>query len=87
MLEANMAQASQFTYTQKELVTLMIKDQGIHEGLWALLVNFGFGAMNAGATPDDLAPTAMVQVNGFGIQKALEKSGMTVDAAEVNPKP
>jgi len=83
-----MADATQYTYTHRELITLMLKAQGIHEGKWSLLVNFGFGALNAGPSAAEILPSAIVQINGLGVQRAVDSTGtsITVDAAEVNPK-
>ena len=81
-----MAEATQYMYKIKELTAVLLKEQGIHEGLWQLLINFGFGAANIGPTESEMAPTAMVPVLAIGIQRVPEKNPMTVDAAEVNPK-
>lgn len=61
----------------------MVKDQGITEGYWQLIVNFGFKALNA-PTQDQtgLAPALLGVVNHFGIQRVDEPTpGMTIDAA------
>lgn len=80
-----MADATQYTFSYQELVTLMLKQQGIHEGLWALSFNFGLQAANAGPNSSELKPVAIVAVLNAGIQKVSEASNLTVDAAEVNP--
>jgi hypothetical protein len=74
-------------YKAKELTILLLKDRGIHDGFWQLLVNYGFGAANMGASEAEVAPSAIVQLLGVGIQKVPEKAPLTVDAAEVNPAP
>ncbi|MBH2042096.1 MAG: hypothetical protein I8H87_00865 [Comamonadaceae bacterium] len=83
--------ASQFTYSHKELVTLMLKDAGIHEGLWNLSVNFRLGAGAFGPTPEEVAPSGFVSVDAVGIQKMEPKEGqpippLTYDAKELNPE-
>lgn len=82
-----MPEASQYLFAHKELVELMIKKAGIHEGKWVLLVNFGFTAINGGPSPDQMVPAAVVGVQSIGIQKAAldSPSGLVVDAGEVNP--
>lgn len=80
-----MADATQYVFSHKELVTLLIKHQGIHDGQWQLLINFGFGAANVGPSPSEINPTAMIQIGGIGIQRTNESTGLSVDAAEVNP--
>lgn len=82
-----MAEATQYTYKLKELTTLLLKNQGIHEGMWQILINFGLGAANVGANEADLAPAAIIPVLGIGIQRMPDKTPLTVDAAEVNPAP
>ena len=80
-----MAEAKLINYSFKELATLMIKDQGIHEGLWGVYVRFGIHAANAGASGNDLRPTAMVPVLELGLQKFEEVNNLSVDAAVENP--
>lgn len=81
-----MAEATQVIFTHREVVTALLKAQGIHEGIWGLAINFGFGAVNAGPAEGELNPTAMVPVMGIGIQKFSELNPLAVDAAVVNPK-
>jgi hypothetical protein len=82
-----MAEATQYTFTHQELVTLLVKSQGLHEGIWSLAVNFGFGAANLGSslTANDLYPSGIVQLQGVGLQRVTEQTTLTVDAALVNP--
>ncbi len=82
MAEAN----QQRTYTHRQLAEILVKDQGIHEGLWGLYVEFGIAGTNL-ANPKDgtVNPAAIVPVIRIGIQPFREASSMTVDAAEVNP--
>jgi hypothetical protein len=82
-----MPEASQYSFSHKELVELMIKKTGLHEGKWMLLVTFGFGAVNSGPSPDQVMPTAVVGIQSVGIQKATTDApeSLTVDAGVVNP--
>jgi hypothetical protein len=80
-----MAEATQYLLTHQELVTLLIKHKGIHEGIWQLLINFGFGAANIGPNAAALNPTAMIPITGIGIHRATELNALTVNAAVVNP--
>jgi hypothetical protein len=63
----------------------MLKDQGIHQGHWQMLVTFGFAVANMGPNETDVAPSAIAQLVGLGIQRMPDRTPMTVDAAEVNP--
>jgi hypothetical protein len=82
-----MAEATQYIFSHQEIVSLLVKQQGLHEGLWQLSLNVGFGAANLGPNPSELNPSVIVQIGGIGIQRTTERNGLTVDAAEVNPEP
>jgi hypothetical protein len=83
-----MPEANQYVFAYKELVEMMIKKSGLHEGKWMLLANFGFAAINSGPSPNEIVPTAVAALQSIGIQKAIPDSppGLVVDAAEVNPR-
>jgi hypothetical protein len=80
-----MAEPVQFMFTPEEVVQALLKQQGIHEGIWSLGVEFSFTAMTAGPTKEDLFPTAMVGVTKIGLSKANQESSIAFDAAKLNP--
>lgn len=82
-----MAEARQFTFTYPEIAEALVKQQGIHEGLWGVYVEFGIAGANVGSTPEsnDAVPAAIVPIQRMGIQRFDEASNLTVDAAKVNP--
>jgi hypothetical protein len=84
-----MPAVNQFTWSHKELVTLMVKEAGVHEGRWGLLLNYGITPGNFGPSEDQISPGIIVAVVGIGIQREQPglqiPSSMLVDAAEVNP--
>jgi hypothetical protein len=82
-----MAEAQNYVFTYKEIATALVKQQGLHEGLWAVYVEFGIGAANlpAGPNPEIIVPAAIVPIVKMGIQRAPQPNSLTVDAAEVNP--
>lgn len=81
-----MAEAQQiYAFTYKELAEALVKQQGIHEGLWGVYVKFGINATNIGPTPNDIVPAAIVPILEIGIQRFKEENNLTVDAAIVNP--
>jgi hypothetical protein len=84
-----MANPSQYSYSFEEVVTSLIKQQDINEGLWALNLNFKFEAktVRKDASHPELNPGFYGIVQHIGITR-VEKSipGLTVDAAKVNPK-
>jgi hypothetical protein len=82
-----MPETSQVVFKYKEVVTAMIKENGIHEGIWALFVRFGLSAANLGETDAEVKPTAIIPLLEIGLQKAEKENNISVDAAKVNPKP
>lgn len=82
-----MPEVNSYVFKHKELLELMIKKAGVHEGKWALAVNFGFGAANMGPNPEEMSPGAFVAVTSIGIQLAPPDAppALTADAAKINP--
>lgn len=80
----------QCMFSQKQVIEALLKLQGISEGKWTLVIQFGFGAVTAGPDEENLAPTAMVGVTGFGLKRAdVTTKGTIVDASsftQTNPK-
>ncbi len=75
-------------FTYKEIAECLIKQKGIHEGIWGLYVQFGIGAANIpGPQPKDerVFPAAIVPIINMGIQRFQKENDLTVDAAKVNP--
>lgn len=81
-----MPESSMITFTHKELVEAMIKQQDIHEGIWGLFVRFGIQGANVALGSKELYPTALVPVLEIGLQKFDEVNNLSVDAAQVNPR-
>lgn len=85
-----MAEATQYIFQYREVVEALIKRQGIHEGNWRLLIEFGLSAVNMNTVPEGeprLMPAALNFVQGIGILKTDEVSNLSVDASKVNPAP
>jgi hypothetical protein len=83
-----MAEASQFTFSLKEVTKALIKEQRLHEGKWVIALEFGLGAGLFGPEPNELRPSALVAVQKVLLARHPEKAplhGLVVDAAEVNP--
>lgn len=80
-----MAEATRYDFTYKEVVEALLKQHGIHEGIWGLLVEFGLAAANIGPSKDSFTPAAVVGVKTIGIQRFTEEGNIAVDAARVNP--
>lgn len=82
-----MADATQYLFSHKELVVLLVKELKIHEGIWGLHVKFGLGATNAGPSESELMPAAILGVIGVGLQQFEKETNISVDASKENPKP
>jgi hypothetical protein len=76
---------TQIKFTHRELVTALVRQQGIHEGIWGLYVQFGLSASNMGPTSDDVLPSAIVPILWIGLQKFDKENNIAVDASKVNP--
>ena len=83
-----MADVKQITFSHREVAEALVKDQGIHEGLWGIYVEFGIQGANISTDPEskNLLPAAVVPVLKLGIQRFGEENQLTVDAAQVNPQ-
>jgi hypothetical protein len=82
-----MAEAIQYMFDHKEVVELLVKKQGLHEGVWMLSLEIGQAAASVPA-PDgkSVLPAAISIVQRIGLKKHEgAPSNLTVDAAAVNP--
>lgn len=82
-----MAEPGQIIFSYKEVATALLKQHGIHEGLWGVYVKFGLKGANIGESDDALMPAAIIPVLQMGLQKFDKLNNLSVDAAKVNPKP
>lgn len=83
-----MAEIKNISYTIKELLVLLLKDQEIHEGDWVLGASFSFTGMNIAQLKDgtDASPASVAAIKGIHIERVPEPLPFSVNAAEVNPK-
>ena len=72
-------------YSVKELTEILIKHQDIHEGIYALNLEFQFGLGMFGPSPEQTLPGAIVSLAKVGLSKVDAHTFNTVDAAEANP--
>ncbi len=78
----------QFVFSHQELVEALIQKQGLHDGIWALYVEFGIAAANVqNPVTNDVSPAAIVPIVKIGLQKTDQVTPIAVDAAKVNPAP
>ncbi|MBI2716932.1 MAG: hypothetical protein HYX37_21165 [Rhizobiales bacterium] len=87
-----MAQSTQVLFSHRDLIELLIKNAGIHDGRWSLLLNLSVGTGHMAVPPDQTGPGVMVVVTSVGLQRLQDgidagKDAIVVDATEVNPEP
>ncbi|CAN7748569.1 hypothetical protein ACTJLC_17465 [Paraburkholderia sp. 22099] len=79
---------SEHKFSIEELLTALIRDKGIHEGFWAL--NVEFSATGATVKPQDnparTLPGLIVSMNSATLIPAASAAAGAVDAAVVNPR-
>lgn len=82
-----MPQANQYVFSNRELLELLIKQAGVHEGRWILMTNFGFSGGNFGPSNEKMSPGVVVVINQMGIMRAQPETPeeMSLDAAISNP--
>ncbi len=82
-----MSDPSIVPFSHKDVVTALIKQKDIHEGIWGLIIEFGLGATNINKGPGDpdVFPAAIIPVLKIGIQSVPTLNSLSVNAAEVNP--
>jgi hypothetical protein len=85
-----MAEPTQYNFELKESLVALIKEQGIHEGLWSLGIELTMGAGSFGPTPAEARPGAFMQINKLQLIRqtaGTPEAATAVDAAIVNPAP
>ena len=82
-----MPEVNKYSFTYKEIAELLVKQAGLHEDKWQIILSFGLSAANIGPNEDQVVPAAIVGATAIGLQRATPESppALTVDAAEVNP--
>lgn len=83
-----MPETRQVAFSHKEVAAALVKEAGLHEGIWAVSIEFGLQAGNVGSTKEpgsDVLPAAIIPVISIGLHKADKETALSVDAAVVNP--
>jgi hypothetical protein len=76
-----MENATQFQFEILEVGKLLLKKQGITQGMWTVGVNFAIGVTNAGPNPETIRPSAIVSVDKIVLSRAEGPGPMIVDAS------
>ncbi|RWP94186.1 hypothetical protein [Mesorhizobium sp.] len=83
-----MAQPTQYSFSLTEVTKLLLREQGIREGRWALGFDLGFGVGAFGASDAEARPGAMVTITGVSLAKVPEENPTTavfvVDASKLD---
>jgi len=82
-----MPEATEISFSHREIVEMLIKKQDIHEGIWGLSLRFNWSATNVGPSPTEVYPAAVVSIVQIGLHRFDKESNIAVDAAKVNPRP
>lgn len=80
-----MAEPKQYMYSLREAAISLIKVHDLHEGYWALAIEFQLGATFAAPQGHAIMPTGMVSVSRIGLQESDPSYPHAVNAADVNP--
>ena len=79
-----MAKPTQIEYPLKELAALMVRDQGLKEGHWMLLVRFAHTVGNLETGESELSPVVITRIQSLGIQEVPAPNPMSVDASALD---
>jgi hypothetical protein len=78
-----MADATQYVFSYREVAEMLVRKQGITEGIWGLYVRFSLAAVNVGPSDESLQPAAIVPLAEIGIQRFEKLNNLSVDAADL----
>ncbi len=75
------------TFSYHQILTALLKEADIHEGIWGVHTEFNMGAGNLPGPkgPDTLVPTVALAIMRIGIRQYESEGPLSVDAAKVNP--
>ena len=76
---------NQVNFAWKDVTTALVKQAGLHEGLWKVGFAFGMHAMNVNIDKQHL-PAARSFIEKVVLTRADKLDPLTVDAAVVNPE-
>ena len=84
-----MPEINQYLLNNKELLALIIKETGCHEGKWMLMASFGISPGNYGPSIAEAGPGVAVAISKIGIQRADSNTPeeAMLAASVINPPP
>lgn len=75
------------TYELRQITELLVKQNGLHEGVYDLAVEFNIGVGPVTVGSSAAIPGVALGVKRIGLIQTTIHGESTVDAAEVNPAP
>lgn len=78
-----MAEPTQFQFDLVEVGAMLLRKQGLKEGLWAVGVNFSLAAMEAGPSEDKKVPAVLVAVDKIQVTKVDQRGPLVIDASSL----
>jgi len=82
-----MAEPTQLEYKLKDLAALMVRDQGIKDGHWMILIRFAHTAATIETPIEGATPASISRVVSIGISRVDQPNPLSVDASEVSAEP
>lgn len=76
-----MPETTQVEYGLKELTELMVRDQGLTEGYWQLVVRFSLAAATIDLPGEGPAPSIISRVQAIGLSRVDEANPLSVSAS------
>jgi len=81
------AKPQQVMLSHLEVVTALVKAQGLHAGIWQLTVTFGRPSPMHAKDGDQVFPAVAIPVLRIGLIQVDAINPLAVDAAVINPRP
>lgn len=82
-----MANATRIEFNWEEIATALVRHHGINDGLWTISVNFQFTGKNINIEGKSLLPGFVGSLPNVALMRVTQSvPGLTVDAAQVNPR-
>ena len=79
-----MADASQYMFPLKEVTEILIRRQGLKDGIWQIIFQFGLTGAVLPSPTGEATPAAIVPVLSVGLQKVDKESSIAIDASKLS---
>lgn len=80
-------ETQEIKFSWQQVAVALVKAQGLHEGLWRVGMQFDLRGANVTIAKDLMVPGAFLPVLHLNLMRVETADYLTVDAAEVNPRP